>query len=105
MPTEDRILSAATCEAWMWAQISTKADKSNRFTISHNETNRNYSSSIHLRKFAARRKSCLDTKPPTKLVVLALPLGVGALEVFYAVFVKDPEASGYFVDQVVVVGY
>jgi hypothetical protein len=35
--------------------------------------------------------------------VLALPLGVGALEVFDAVFVEDPEAGGYFVDQVVVV--
>jgi hypothetical protein len=30
--------------------------------------------------------------------VLALPLGVGALEVFDAVFVEDPEAGGYFVD-------
>jgi hypothetical protein len=30
--------------------------------------------------------------------VLALPLGVGALEVFYTVFVEDPEAGGYFVD-------
>jgi hypothetical protein len=30
--------------------------------------------------------------------MLALPLGIGALEVFDAVFVEDPEASGYFVD-------
>jgi hypothetical protein len=38
-----------------------------------------------------------------RLIVLALPFGVGVLEVFYAVFVEDPEAGGYFVDQVVVV--
>ena len=37
------------------------------------------------------------------LVVLALPLGVGALEVFYAVFLEDPESGGDFVNQVVVV--
>jgi len=37
-------------------------------------------------------------------VVFALPLGVGALEVFYAVFIEDPESCGYFVDEVVVVG-
>jgi hypothetical protein len=29
--------------------------------------------------------------------VLALPLGVGTLEVFDAVFMEDPEAGGYFV--------
>jgi hypothetical protein len=47
---------------------------------------------------------CRAYKQSATLVVLALPLGVGALEVFYAVFVEDPEAGGYFVDQVVVVG-
>jgi hypothetical protein len=51
----------------------------------------------------------IDTTSRNKLtsnesVVLALPFGVGALEVFYAVFVEDPEAGGYFVDEVVVVG-
>jgi hypothetical protein len=35
--------------------------------------------------------------------VHTLPFGVGALEVFYAVFLEDPEAGSYFVDQVVVV--
>jgi hypothetical protein len=30
--------------------------------------------------------------------MLALPLLIRALEVFYAVFVEDPEACGYFVD-------
>lgn len=39
-----------------------------------------------------------------RLVVLAFPLSVGALEVFYGVFVEDPEAGGYFIDQVMVVG-
>ena len=38
----------------------------------------------------ARLKSCPDTKPLAKLVVFAFPLGVGALEVFYGVFVEDP---------------
>jgi len=38
------------------------------------------------------------------LSCVCLSLGVGALEVFDAVFVEDPEAGGYFVDQVVVVG-
>jgi len=43
--------------------------------------------------------------PESGLVVLAFPFGVGALEVFYVVFVKDPKPGGYFVDQVVVVSY
>jgi hypothetical protein len=34
--------------------------------------------------------------------VFAFPLGVGALEVFYAVGFEVPESCGYFVDQVVV---
>jgi hypothetical protein len=33
--------------------------------------------------------------------MLALPLGVWALEVYDAVFVEAPEARGYFVDEVV----
>ena len=32
------------------------------------------------------------------LAVLALPLLIRSLEVFYAVFVEDPEARGHFVD-------
>jgi hypothetical protein len=32
------------------------------------------------------------------LAVFALPLLIRALEVFYAVFVEDPETRGYFVD-------
>lgn len=32
------------------------------------------------------------------LVVFALPLGVGALEVFDGVVVEVPESCGYFVD-------
>ena len=39
-----------------------------------------------------------------RLVVLALPFLVGAVEVFDAALVEVPEAGGYFVDQVVVVG-
>ena len=38
------------------------------------------------------------------LVVFAFPLCVGALEVFDAVGLEVPEACGYFVDEVVVVG-
>jgi len=43
--------------------------------------------------------------PAQSSVVFALPLGVGALEVFDAAVVEDPEAGGYFVDEVVVVSY
>ncbi len=38
------------------------------------------------------------------LVVFAFPFGIGALEVFYAVFLEVPWSCGDFVDQVVVVG-
>jgi hypothetical protein len=37
-----------------------------------------------------REVSSLTRAPTLCLVVLALPLGVGALEVFYAVFAEDP---------------
>jgi len=46
-----------------------------------------------------------ESTSEARLVVLALPLGVGALEVFDAVLVEVPEARGYFVDQVMVVSY
>src|ERR1700722_4874025 len=38
------------------------------------------------------------------LVVLALPLFVGALEIFDAAVVEDPQTRRHFVDQVVIVG-
>jgi hypothetical protein len=40
----------------------------------------------------------LDYCPARCSVVLALPLRIRPLEVFYAVFVEDPEARGDFVD-------
>ena len=52
-----------------------------------------------------RRYESGDRRYGFGLVMFAFPLGVGALEVFYGVFVEYPEARGYFVDQVVVVGY
>ncbi len=55
--------------------------------------------SYQLRPFKAQKF------PEFRLVMLALPLGVGPLEVFYAVFLEVPESGGNFVDQVVVVSY
>ncbi len=47
----------------------------------------------------ALSKLALKESRAAVLVVLSFPLGIGALEVFYAIFFEDPEARGYFVDR------
>jgi hypothetical protein len=42
-------------------------------------------------------KNLAFLRAESALVVFAFPFGVGALEVFYAVFFEVPESCGYFV--------